>query len=384
MNIGFDAKRAFFNYSGLGNYSRNIILYLKKYYPDHSYHLYVPKKREGIGNNLEPNQQIHFPASAIGTKLSSFWRSYWLPGRLESDGIDLYHGLSNEIPFGIHKKKIKTVVTIHDLIFLRYPGWYPPVDRKIYRKKSKYSCQAADRIIAISEQTKKDIMEFYGTNAYKIEVVYQGCDPIFYREVADSEKEDILAKYDLPSEYLLNVGTIEKRKNLLILVQALHRQNIEMPLVVIGRPTQYADEVKNYIRKHMLEHIYFLENVPNEDLPALYQMASLFVYPSQFEGFGIPILEALNSRVPVITSKGGCFAEAGGGFSVYVEPGNIEELGESVSKILNDSNFSKTMMEKGYDHALRFREDIIAKNIFKVYQKVLDQLPPVSSQPAGS
>jgi len=371
MNIGFDAKRAFFNYSGLGNYSRNIILYLQKFYPDHTYHLYVPRKREGIGDNLEQNQQIHFPSSWIGKKFSSFWRSYWLPGRIEADGLDLYHGLSNEIPFGIHKKKIKTVVTIHDLIFLRYPEWYPSVDRKIYLRKSRYSCQAADRIIAISEQTKQDIIEFYGTEADKIKVIYQGCDPSYYEEVISLKRTEVQQKYGLPGEYLLNVGTIEKRKNLLVLVQALHNRKIHMPLVVVGRPTPYADEVKDYIRQHGLENIYFLENVPSEDLPALYQMSALFIYPSQFEGFGIPILEALNSKVPVITSKGGCFAEAGGEHSMYAGPGNVDELGEAIEKVLNDSELRKTMIEKGHEYALKFREDIIAKNIIKVYEEVV-------------
>lgn len=370
MKIGFDAKRAFFNYSGLGNYSRNIILYLQKFYPGHSYHLYVPRKREGMGDSLEKNQQIHFPESRIGKKLPSFWRSYWLPGRLEADELDLYHGLSNEIPFGIHKKKIKSIVTIHDLIFLRYPHWYPPIDRKIYLRKSRYSCQAANRIIAISEQTKQDIIEFYGIGADKIDVVYQGCDPIYYEEVSEAKRKEIRVKYDLPGEYLLNVGTIEKRKNLLVLVQALHSRNIDKPLVVVGRPKPYADEVKSYIRQHRMEDIYFLENVPSEDLPALYQMSALFIYPSQFEGFGIPILEALNSGVPVITSKGSCFAEAGGEHSMYAEPGNVDELGEAVVKVLNDSELRKRMIEKGYNHAQSFRENVIADNIMKVYEEV--------------
>jgi glycosyltransferase involved in cell wall biosynthesis len=371
MRIGFDAKRAFFNYSGLGNYSRNIILYLQKFYPGHSYHLYVPRRRQGIEERLSENQQVHFPESWMGKKLSSFWRSYWLPGRLEKDGIDLYHGLSNEIPFGIHKKNIKTVVTIHDLIFLRYPHWYNPIDRRIYLRKSRYSCRVAGRIIAISEQTRRDIVEFYGIHPDRIDVVYQGCDPAYYEEVSEEQRKEIRLKYGLPSDYLLNVGTIEKRKNLMVLVQALHSRSIDMPLVVVGRPTSYADEAKDYIREHRMEHIFFLEHVPNEDLPALYQSSSLFIYPSQFEGFGIPVMEALNSGTPVITSKGGCFAEAGGEHSLYVEPGNADELGVAILKVLNDSDLRKTMIYKGQEHALKFREEIIAKNIFEVYEKIL-------------
>jgi glycosyltransferase involved in cell wall biosynthesis len=368
MRIGFDAKRAFFNYSGLGNYSRNTIQYLNQYYPENEYFLYIPRKNRTPAFQDYRGQQLIYPDSFISKLLPFLWRSYLLSGKLDSDKIQLYHGLSNEIPFGIHRYNIRSVVTIHDLIFLRFPEWYKQTDRLIYKRKTLYSCRNSDRIIAISNQTKTDIIDFYQINPDKIDVVYQGCDPQFYQESAAFKKEEILKKYKLTSGYLLYVGTIEKRKNLLNIVKALHSGKISETLVVIGRQTRYADEVKKYIYSHQLRNIRFLENVPNPDLPSLYQMASLFIYPSMYEGFGIPILEALYSRIPVITTSGGCFREAGGTHSIYVDPGNVEQISSALKKVLGDKELREVMITKGYEHALLFSDSDIARNIMNVYQ----------------
>ncbi len=370
MRIGFDAKRAFFNYSGLGNYSRNTIQYLTQHYPENEYLLYIPQKSLTPPFQNAPGRQLIYPDGPVSGLFPSFWRSFLLPRKLYSDKINLYHGLSNEIPFGIHKYKIKSVVTIHDLIFLRYPEWYNRIDRMIYKRKTLYSCRNADRIIAISNQTRDDIIEFYKISPEKIDVVYQGCDPQFYKESAQSLKEEILKKYDISAGYLLYVGTIEKRKNLLNIVKALHSGKISRPLVVIGRQTSYAKVVKEYVDTHQLKNIRFLENVPGQDLASIYQMASLFIYPSVYEGFGIPILEALYSKIPVITTSGGCFREAGGEHSIYIDPENIEQISDSIKEVLSNNELRLNMIINGYDHALRFNDRTIAHNLIMVYRSV--------------
>jgi glycosyltransferase involved in cell wall biosynthesis len=371
MRIGFDAKRAFFNFSGLGNYSRNTIRQMGLQYPDIEYYLYIPKHKLQIPNQNLPNQQLIYPDSWAGRRFPSFWRSNWLNKPLMRDGIDLYHGLSNEIPFGIHKHDIRSVVTIHDLIFIRFPQWYNPIDRLIYTRKSRYACKSADRIIAVSSQTKDDIMEYFGIPSERIEVIYQVCDPAFYMQIEEDQKKIFRKKYGLPSQYLLYVGTIEPRKNLLQIVKALHIASLRIPLVIIGRSTGYAELVRQYISDHQMDHIYFLGNLPNDDLPAIYQMAEVFIYPSRFEGFGIPILEALVSGTPVITSKGGCFSEAGGSHSLYVDPDQPEEIAESISKILEDANLHKLMSETGRIHAEKFNAENIASGIMNVYNNIL-------------
>ncbi len=370
MRIGFDAKRAYFNYSGLGNYSRNTIRYLSHKFPDNEFYLYIPRIKNQIPNGHFQNHTLVYPQTWKERNFSSFWRSYWLGKQLVRDGIELYHGLSNEIPFDINRNHVPSVVTIHDLIFLRYPDWYKPIDRKIYFKKAKFSCSHADRVIAISRQTRLDIIEYLNIPEEKIDVVYQGCDPDFYEPRNKEEKQKLSQRYKLPASYLLYVGTIEPRKNLLQVIRARHQGKLDIPLVVVGRPTPYIRQIREYITDHSLKNITFLQDVPNRDLPGIYQMAEVFIYPSRFEGFGIPILEALCSRTPVITSLGSCFEEAGGKSSMYINPDHTEELANAIRLVLENNELRAEMQEKGYEHSLNFREDIIADNLMKVYRKV--------------
>jgi len=371
MILGFDAKRAFFNRSGLGNYSRSTINLLSENFSANKYYLYSPKIRKSIDYKINSNVEICLPDSVFGKLVPHLWRSSGITSQLKRDGIQLFHGLSNEIPSGLDKANIPSVVTIHDLIFLRYPDFYKSHDRKIYLYKFDSACKRADRIIAISEQTKTDIVEFLGIDQAKIDVVYQGCDERFYKAESDIRKKEIITKYSLPSQYILSVGTIEERKNLLNVVKALHSHNIDIPLVVVGRETAYADEVKNFIADNQVENIHFLANVPMNDLPGLYQMAEIFMYPSVFEGFGIPILEALNSKVPVVTSLGSCFPEAGGKSSIYVNPSEPEEIADAIIRILTNNQLKQNMVIDGYLHAQQFRQDKVAQNLMRVYKKLI-------------
>ena len=371
MRIGFDAKRAYFNYSGLGNYSRNTIRLLSRHFPENDYYLYIPRKKNQITHGTYPNHTLVYPKSWKARNLSSFWRSYWLGKQLVLDGLDLYHGLSNEIPFDIHHNRVPSVVTIHDLIFLRFPEWYPPIDRKIYSRKAAFACLHADRVVAISRQTRSDIIHYLGTPEEKIDVVYQGCDPGFYREWNGSEKQEIVSRYQLPDTYLLYVGTIEPRKNLLQVIKSRHLGKLDVPLIVIGRMTPYIKQIRKYMTEHSLRNITFLQDIPNNDLPGIYQQAEAFIYPSRFEGFGIPILEALFSRTPVITSSGSCFNEAGGQSSIYVDPDNTEEMAHAIRRVLDSGDLRAEMKKKGYEHAQKFRDEIIANNLMEVYRKVL-------------
>ena len=215
MRIGYDAKRAFLNFSGLGNYSRNIISLVNRYYPSDEIVIYTPKIRKSIPGFPPPGSVVRQPESMLARRFSSVWRSAGLSARLTRDGIDLYHGLSNELPLRIAKTNIPAVVTIHDLIFIRYPELYNPIDRKIYSNKLRYAVKAARKIIAISEQTKSDIIDFTGIAAEKVCVIYQSCSPAFTENVSRQFMDAIRKKYEIPERYMLYVGTIEKRKNLL-------------------------------------------------------------------------------------------------------------------------------------------------------------------------
>ena len=382
MNIGFDAKRAYHNGTGLGHYSRTLVQLLAARFPEHAYYLFNPRpsgRYQIAGNNIH---EI-LPTGFLHKALSSAWRSSWVKKDLKRLNIGLYHGLSHEIPVGIQQTGIPSIVTIHDLIHERHPEQYNPVDVRIYRKKFRYACTHADRVIAISEQTRRDIIEIYGTPADKISVCYQSCNPIFAGTVPDEKKKAIKARYGLPDQFFLYVGSVIERKNLLGIVKAMFllRDEITTPLVVIGDGGKYKQQVKDFIRQNGLEQrIFFLsenetvrrdaEFISAASFPAIYQQAVAMIYPSFFEGFGIPVLEALWSRLPVITSGVSCLPEAGGPGSCYVDPSSAEEIAAGMKKILEDKGFADEMKEKGLAHARLFAPELYADNMMNIYKTV--------------
>ena len=310
MRIGFDAKRAFQNSTGLGNYSRDVIRLFTHNRPDDEFFLFDPK---GSGINFDYNKfNTHIISSQWKSGIGkALWRSFGLKRQVNHLHLDIYHGLSNELPVGIDKTGAKTLVTIHDLIFEKHPEWYPGIDRKIYRKKVKQAIKMADTVVAISQQTRRDLIEEYNIDVQKVRVVYQGCAPIFSNRLSPEELNSNLMGFELPEEFILYVGTIEERKNLHRLVQAL--ADTQIPLVVVGRKTNYYKKVEEALEGSYLQNNFFhLQGVSELQLASLYQKAKLFVYPSLYEGFGIPVIEALSSGTAVITGKG-CLKEAAGG-----------------------------------------------------------------------
>ena len=372
MRIGFDAKRAFNNYSGLGNYSRYIISNICRFYPENECLLYTPNIADEDLFHEPEGTIIKRPRTRVGKYSRSYWRSFKLIHWLGNDAVDIYHGLSNEIPYGIHQTTIKSIITIHDLIFLEHPELYKSFDRYVYKKKVQYGARVASRIIAVSEQTKQDIIRFLGVDESHIRVVYQGCHRQFYNRVSLETLQYTRQQFALPAEYLLYVGTIEERKNLLKIVQAMDRGNIDFPLVVVGRKTSYFNQVKSYIEKRGMSNIHFLDHVQVSDLPAIYQGSQGFIYPSSYEGFGIPILEALNSGVPVITSSGGCLEETAGKGGLLINPNDQEEMIHAISQVLEDSALRDRLIREGGAHALKFREEQTIPSLYNVYLECLN------------
>ncbi len=372
MKLGFDGKRALQNFTGLGNYSRFVLGILSAKYPQNQYLVYCPKKELSDRTKylyMLKSVVFKFPENKA---FKSFWRSFGIVKDLKSDTIQLYHGLSNEIPFGMKKTGIKSVVTIHDLIFLRFPEFYPWLDRKIYKYKFKFACKNADKIIAISEQTKNDIIQFFGIPEDKIEVIYQNCSSTFSERKTESELKNIAEKYSLPEKYLLNVGSIETRKNLLLAIKSLKSIPSDIHLVIIGKETHYAKILKDYIaNQNLAERVHFLKNIPFTDLPGIYQRSEIFIYPSRFEGFGIPIIEALHSGVPVIAATGSCLEEAGGPDSKYIHPDNEIELAKSINFILKNPQERQKMVENGREYVKKFDDNIIAQQLIELYQNTL-------------
>lgn len=376
--IGFDGKRAAQNRTGLGNYSRFVISGLSRYSDVGRLRVYAPSERRANcldGLDKEERVEMVYPTGKWGGKLSSLWRIMGVTGTLASDGVGLFHGLSGELPLNIRKADgVKSVVTIHDLIFRRYPECYALVDRLIYDYKSRKACQHSDRIVAVSQCTKRDIVEMYGIAPEKVDVVYQGCDKQFWQKATDGAKEEVRKLLGLPEHYVLYVGSIERRKNLMLLAKAMTRLPKEVVAIAVGKRTAYADEVERFCEANGLAgRLRMISGVPFCHFPALYQMADMMVYPSRFEGFGIPLLEALVSGIPAIGCTGSCLEEAGGPDSLYVSPDDDEALASAINNVLSSAELRDKMIKGGMAYAQNFRQDALTQKLVDVYQRVLAQ-----------
>ena len=375
MRIGFDAKRAYNNSTGLGNYSRLVLKSLYTHESSYDYALYTPKVQHKYRDFLAGISDVTpiLPDNSLQRFLHPLWRSKGIVKQLQEDGIQLYHGLSNEIPIGLSDAGIKSVLTLHDLIFLRYPQYYPRIDRLFYTKKFERSCQDADIIIAISQQTADDISHFYGIGNEKVKVVYQDCDPLFRVPQSTEKIASVRAQYSLPEVYLLSVGTIEARKNQLNLLKAYAKLGPERPpLVFVGRKTAYFEQIDEYVQSHRLQkEVIFLEKVNASDLPALYAGARAMAYVSQFEGFGLPILEAMCTQTPVLTSTTSCFSEVSGKAALYVDPDDITGMTRVLSELICNDGLHATLKDHCLAQANHFSAKAMSHTLVDIYEQLL-------------
>lgn len=386
MNIGFDAKRAAQNRTGLGNYSRFVIRILSEKFAGNQYHLYTPKPHRMPYLQEIPTLKhlfLHFPPQGIWSRIRSLWRVWGITKDIQKDGIQIFHGLSNELPLNIgtpEQRKMKAggkgckyIVTIHDLIFIHTPQYYHWIDRQIYNFKFRRACRCADRVIAVSEYTKKEIMHYYHTPESKIDVVYQGCDPVFSQEIEEGKLQEVKARYQLPDKFVLYVGSIEERKNLMLVAKAMAELNrrAAIHVVAVGRRTAYVDQIQDFLKAQGIDHLFhFYHQVPYADLPSFYKWASTFAYPSRIEGFGIPLLEAISSGVPAIGCTGSCLEEAGGPNSIYVNPDDEKGMANAILRTCTDESLRQHMINEGKKYALNFSDEELSHDLMKVYENL--------------
>jgi len=316
MKIGFDAKRYFHNKTGLGNYSRTIVKGLQQCFPDDEHVLYDEK---------------------------SWSRTFRLGRKAASEKCDLFHGLSNELPFDIQKSGIPSVVTMHDVAWRTFPDMYHWTDRQIYDFKYGKSCKMAIHVIAISESTKRDVMRFYGIPEERISVIFQPVQDGYYTRLTETETDEILQQRfgeNIPQDFILNVGSINSRKNLLGLVKALGQipKDQRPLLLVVGNGRGYNQEVLQYAMENGLGKYIRIETDihDNRTLQALYSKTLVMAYPSFYEGFGLPVVEAALQRCPIVTSRVSSLPEAAGDGALLADPNNCFDLAEALKTLLDD------------------------------------------------
>ena len=370
--IGFDAKRIVRNGTGLGSYARTLVNALSE--NEHlQLNLYAPDEgRDDLRQQIVNREKVKFvyPEGLHFRFQRDLWRTKGVVKQLKEDGVQLYHGLSGELPAGLKAAGIPGVVTIHDLIFLRHPEYYHWWDVEIYRRKFKSTLKEASRIIAISECTKRDILYYGDFPEDKIDVIYQGCSNRFRKSVSEADKNRVKAKYNLSDNFILNVGSIEARKNVLLAVKALGCLLDSFRMVIVGRLTKYTDEVIAYVKKNGLEdRVQILHGIPDDDLPVIYHLAKVFVYPSRYEGFGIPIIEAIQTGLPVVACTGSCLEEAGGPDCLYVSPDDVEGMANAIKQAIAEKD---VRVPRAQEYIKRFENSNLAAQVIEEYEKTIN------------
>lgn len=321
LNIAFDTKRLFSNVTGLGTYARAFIWEFKRLFPKSIIHLYtnhgtLSTVRSDIQYLLDdPQIRIH----AYNGKWPNLWRNKTIVKDLIKDQIDLYFGLSNELPWGIHQTNIRTIVIIHDLIHRIIPQDFYPWDRLIYRIKTQYAVQQGDHIICVSQNTRNDLKAHYGKLVYdKSTVIHPFLNPIFSKH----------SQYQLPptiqkNPYLLYVGSCQPRKNVSFLLDVMEVYRItygDHKLIIITPDDRHSQKIKTEAAsKKLTRHVEVIHGVEDNQLPQYFQNAICLLYPSLYEGFGLPILEAIACGCPVFAMDGSSLREAGLGQAVHLE-----------------------------------------------------------------
>lgn len=284
--------------------------------------------------------------------------------------IDLFHATDHLLP---RLARVRSVFTLHDLVFRFYPHTHKALNRWFLTLMMPRFLKAADAVIAVSEHSKRDAIQIYGIDEAKITVIYEGVHARFRRESADSMAA-VRHRYGLPERYILSVGTIEPRKNLTSLLEAYHnlkKGRSESGLVIVGKKGWlYADFFRRLHELGLEDEVLFPGFVPDDDLPAFYSAADLFVFPSLYEGFGLPVLEALACGTPVVASNTASLPEVAGEAALLVDPSSVEALVRAMLDVLNSSELRDDLRARGPIQAAKFTWQRAARETLAVYMSL--------------
>jgi glycosyltransferase involved in cell wall biosynthesis len=371
MRICVNASPAVHHIAGLGRYTYELLAALMTVDPDNEYVAFYNRPTEAQVD--PPLDSLPHLTTNLGTKP---WRMSALLAhfaRVPQDRLfpdaDVFHATDHLLP---RLSRVKSVLTVHDLIFQFYPETHKPLNRWFLTLMMPRFLQAADSVIAVSKSTKKDAMDFYGLDEERIEVIYEGVHARFRPAPSDAISV-VLRKYGLVGGFILSVGTIEPRKNLTSLLEAYHvlkNQGTPRRLVIVGKKGWlYADFFRRLSELGLEDEVIFPGFVPDDDLPALYSAADLFVFPSLYEGFGLPVLEAMACGVPVITSNTSSLPEVAGEAALLIAPRDIGGLVKAIQLTLADEQTRTEMRDQGVQQAAKFSWEKAARETLLVYSK---------------
>ena len=353
MRIGIDTQSTLGRKTGIGLYTANLLRALRRVAPQHEY----VELAWGRTKELRTDQRL-------------WWEQVELPRRARAAKVDLLHLTG----FGAPRWRLcPTLLTVHDLIGVLFPTNLPPISRFYWSRWLPRTIRWADQVIADSEHTRRDLIRLLGIPAERIEVVYLGVDEAFCPLEDSAALEAVRQKYGLPPAIILYVGTIEPRKGLDTLIAAYAALATEMPhhLVIAGKRGWYTEPLFRQVEALGLgQRVHFTDYVADEDLLGLYNLANLFVYPSRYEGFGLPPLEAMACGVPVVCSNAASLPEVVGDAALLVPPDDVKALAAAMRRALNNEALRAEMRAKGLERARGFTWEETARRTAEIYERM--------------
>ncbi len=372
--IVVDVSAAVNSKAGLGRYALSLVQHLRETDIGNSLYLFYNRRP---GGHL-PSELAALPARRVQLGYKPWRMAVWL-GHLAHVPFDtllpsrtrLFHATEHLLPYF---KGIPTVLTVHDLIFERFPQYHKRLNYLFLTRTMPLFTQRATAVIAISQATKEELMSLYRVPAAKIHVIYEAPAPHF-RPQPDAAIADVRARYHLPERYLLTVGTLEPRKNLVRLLKAferVHARGLVDALVIVGaKGWLYEDFFRELRSSKVRSHVILPGYVPDEVLPAMYAGATLFVLPSLYEGFGLPVLEAMACGTPVAASRAGALPEVGGQAAYYFDPTDTEAITQAIRVCLEDETLREAMRRAGLAQATHFTWEKTARETARLYRRIL-------------
>jgi len=377
--IAIDYTPAYEQGGGIGRYVRELVHALTLHDRTTDYRLFVA----GTSHTTRP-PQLADNFSWCPTRLSPRWLArLWhranIPYRVErfTGSIDLFHATDFVLP--PTAKTTPTLLTVHDLSFIRVPETTAPSLRKYLNRVVPHSIKRATHILADSMATKDDIIQYYGTASEKITVLYSGVSSNFYPLPPERLRKlsaKVQAKYQIKNrDFILSIGTVQPRKNYARLINAVAQmrdKGFDIDIVIAGGKGWLEDEIYQTIQTtNMQKNVNFIGYVDDVDLPILYNMAECFAFPSLYEGFGLPVLEAMACGTPVITSNISSLPEVAGNAALMIDPYNIESIQHALQNILVDKNLREDLIQKGFKQIKQFTWENAANQLLMIYQELL-------------
>ena len=370
MKIGIDARSMFGTPTGVGRYLSNLLAALSKLDAENAYWLYTDRP---IDTAIIAQENFHQKYLTLPVAQNYFtWNHVRLPPELVLHPIDVFHFPFYTMPVF---RNYKSIVTIHDITYEVHPEWYSWKGLVAMRFFSKYAAKHADKILAVSEYTRHDIIKHYRIPEKKVVAIYHGIEKRF-QKIRDKETlEHLKAKYTINGNHvILYVGSIHTRRNIEELIRAFQTISSQYPesqLVIIGKREYPYLDVQTLVRElGLTQQVRLSGYVPDDDLPGLYNLADLFVYPSSYEGFGIPPLEAMACGTPVITSNNTSFPEVTGDAAILLDdPRKIAEMADAIDQVLKNERLRQEMAARGFVQAQKFSWERTARKTLDVYRE---------------